>query len=188
MTGSTAHLSGTAPQVRHALQSDGTFTSVLETLVGEPVGITRVSQHDADRTHYAEELETDAVSRLLVRRVVLAGLNSGIPLAVATTHVVPDRLPARFVDDLRAGRHPIGRLLLLHRIESLREPVRLTGEAAAQHAPLLGHEDPHEQLLVRSYRVVIGAVPAMLIRERVSPTGLRRAGAALTVGEPGGGR
>lgn len=141
------------------LESATTVTELLERLAGEPVD-ARQRRHVTVPAGAPNDLEVPE-SHLLVRRSsVLRGRESGRAYLRAESLVVASRLPGSFMARLRTGRDPIGRIMASEGIEFRRIllPVR-------EEAPTSSPAEPPGQLLVRRYRVEVGAWPVMVIEE-----------------------
>ncbi|MGI8781322.1 MAG: chorismate--pyruvate lyase family protein [Solirubrobacteraceae bacterium] len=158
--------------------TDGTVTEILATWAGETIGVEtlehrRVAWPPRSRER-ANDFSDRAVDALcaergeptVLRTSVLRGVDTGAPYLYARSAIVPRRLCAPLRSALDAGATPIGRLLLEHRVESIREILEAGVQRAGAVAGSLGvhEEDP---LLTRIYRIVIGGQPAMLITEKL---------------------
>jgi chorismate-pyruvate lyase len=160
-----------SPVLRTLLTTDGTVTETLAAFFGEDVGVRVLDQGHRPLADSDADLEAPSGARVLDRTIVLAGARSGSRYTAARSRIVPDRLPAGLRDGLLAGREPLGKLMLLHRLETFRE-VTACGRGAAGDAALPGGPcaealgvAPEAPVVWRTYRVVTGARPAMVITE-----------------------
>jgi chorismate-pyruvate lyase len=128
-----------APQ-RMLLTTDGTVTTALAALAGEPVGV-RVLAQDLVSLHADDaQLALWAGGRILDRRVLVHGAGSGAPLLYGASRIVVHRLPREARDALADGSEPIGLVLAAHEIETFRVPLGVglapaTDDAAAHLGP-----------------------------------------------------
>lgn len=166
------------PVLRTLLTTDGTVTETLAALYGEEVGVRVVSQGFRGLSDgEAPELDAPAGTRVLDRTIVLVGAASGSAYTVARSRIVPGALPRGLELGLLAGREPLGRLMLEHRLETFREVVAC-GRCAAAAVPGLAGTAPRAlatdadaPVAWRTYRVISGGRPVMSITE-VFPEGL----------------
>lgn len=144
---------------RVLLVTDGTVTHMLRAHFREPVEV-RVEAHefvgagDARPTNH-EWLETPDDADILIRDVVLVGETSGRLFARARSWIALDRLTPQMREDIIAMRRSIGNVLLAHFSENRRE--------------LLWHGLTQEKTLERTYRVIAGGRPLMVITETFAP-------------------
>lgn len=142
-----------SPYHRSVLMTDGTVTSALEAYTLEPVRARCLAQREttvaaADAggwLHASPELG------VLARRSELVGVRTQIRYARAESLIVPGRLPAAFRSALAAEPAGIGTALRSGRTEVHRE--------------LLWFGRPRGVVCARSYRVLIGGWPALMISE-----------------------
>ena len=122
---------------RMLLTTDGTVTTALATLMGESIGVRTLEQRTAALVHDDDELDLGAGERVLERRVLLHGAQSGTPLLYGASRIVSHRLPAGARDALLGGGVAIGVVLRSYELETLRIPLsvglRRAGESAAEH-------------------------------------------------------
>lgn len=144
---------------RVLLVTDGTVTHMLRAHFREPVEV-RVEAHefvvteDAKPTNH-QWLETPDGGDILIRDVVLVGETSGRLFARARSWIALDRLTPEMREDIIAMRRSIGNVLLAHFSENRRE--------------LLWHGLTQEKTLERTYRVIAGGKPLMVITETFAP-------------------
>jgi chorismate-pyruvate lyase len=149
---------------RILLATDGTITDALEALFLEPVGIVKLSSTVEAASEPLSSLDLDRGERVVHRRVLLRGAHTGRTFAYASTELAIDRLPAGLREGILTSDTPLGRLWQQHRLETLKELVSAArvrmGELAA-HFPECASSD----LLRRTYRLVAGGRPVMMITE-----------------------
>lgn len=155
-----------SPVQKMLLGTDGSVTSLLEVITGDEVGIETLDQKvvKADST-VASELNIGIGDPVNYRIVKLKNSRTGETLIYAVSYTPLNRLEPRFRDDLMRADIPIGVILQRHRIESRRD-ITDTGCAVADG----GMSDlfrifPKEMMLNRSYRIIRGGEPLIMIRE-----------------------
>lgn len=146
------------------LGTDGTVTNVLEAFAGEPVEVVKLRQEfdtanqgDADLLVSGEEV--------LRRRVLLRGRRSRQSLLYAEAVVVLDRVDPVILEGLLRTDKAIGVLLAERRAETFREILRIGREPAGPCAVHFGI-DPAAEVVWRTYRIIAGGRPAILITEK----------------------
>jgi chorismate-pyruvate lyase len=160
---------------RALLSTDGTVTQLLETYAGEPVTVTKLSERVNDPCDMALEPahapglalhEEDAV---LHRRVLLTGTRSARTLLCAEALVLHNRLDSAVRAGLLGSDKPIGRLLKENRCETFRE-ILWVGCEQARDCGAYFDVAPTAELLCRTYRLLMGGRPVILITERFPAT------------------
>ncbi|MGH3719105.1 MAG: chorismate--pyruvate lyase family protein [Pseudonocardiaceae bacterium] len=142
-----------SPYHRSVLVTDGTVTSTLEAYTLEPVRARCFAQREttvaaADTGGW---LRASPELGVLVRCSELVGARTKTRYARAESLIVPCRLPAAFLSALAAEPAGIGTALRSGRTEVHRE--------------LLWFGRPRGVVCARSYRVLIGGWPALMISE-----------------------
>jgi len=160
------------PLQRMLLRTDGTLSPILEAYAGEPVAVEKLSQ-EYDRSGAADApLELGNDTKVLRRRVLLRGGRSGRVLLYAEATIVPERIEACLVEELLGTDKPIGELLSEYRIESRRDILVIDREPAGPYGAYFDTDDS-VPMLFRTYRIVAGGEPIMLITERFPATAFR---------------
>jgi chorismate-pyruvate lyase len=140
---------------RVLLITDGTVTHMLRAHFCEPVEV-RVEAHDFTApTEDDPWLGTPEGAQILVRDVTLSGASSGRLFARARSHIALDRLTPQMREDITTMRRSIGNVLLAHFSENRRE--------------LLWQGLTPRGCLERTYRVIAGGKPLMVITETFEP-------------------
>ena len=153
------------PFLRALLVIDGTVTKFLEAYAMEPVAVTLLGQEprrleDADRW-----LELPAAARILRRRVMLIGGQTGRLYVFAESLIVPGRLSAPMRDSLTREPGGLGKILLDSELETRREGLWYGREQLAD-LPGAVRALCDGDFLTRTYRVIAGGAPLMAITER----------------------
>lgn len=140
---------------RVLLITDGTVTHMLRAHFGEPVEVS-VEAHDFTAPAQGNPwLGTLPGGEVLVRDVTLSGASSGRLFARARSHIALDRMTPEMREDITTMRRSIGNVLLAHFSENRRE--------------LLWHGLTGHGCLERTYRVIAGGEPLMVITETFEP-------------------
>lgn len=147
------------------LSTDGTVVPLLEGCFGEPIRLAGHVQSLRPATA-ADPVELDVSAEddtILHRKVLLQGGETGRLYAYADSLLVPDRLPPLVRDELLNTSRPIGRVLKEHRVETFREILRVGRMRFGSGG---------DEMLFRTYRIICGGRPAMLITEQFPPFSL----------------
>lgn len=157
---------------RMLLGTDGTVTHLLEAYAGEPVEVVKLLQEFDVAGAKDAELDLPANANVLRRRVLLRGANTGRNLLYAEAVVALARVGPELLDGLVTTDKPIGVLLAEHRAETFREILWAACEPAG---PTAAHFDiePSAAVASRSYRIVRGRQPVILITEKFPLTFFR---------------
>lgn len=149
---------------RVLLGIDGTVTNILEAYAGEPVEVIKLVQAFGTAGPGDADLLVSG-GRVLRRRVLLRGRTSGNSLLYAEAVVVADRVSPSLLDGMLETDKPIGVLLKENRSETFREILRVDREPAGRTAVHFGIE-PSAELIWRTYRIIMGNQPVILITEK----------------------
>ncbi len=150
---------------RMLMGADGTVTHILEAYADEPIEVVKLHQ-GVDTSNLGDaQLELSADDEVVRRRVVLRGRRSHRPLLYAEATVALGRVDPAFLDGLVGTEKPIGVLLAEHRTETFREVLTVDREPAGPCGTHFGIS-PTAELLFRTYRIVAGHRPAILITEK----------------------
>ncbi len=153
---------------RLLLTTDATVTRLLAGLFGESVRTDGLGQSCRQASPADAELELAGHETLLCRQTLLQGSDTGRNYLYAEACVVLDRLASGLREDLLNTSEPIGALLRAHRTETFREVLRLGRRPAGALGPRLDM-DSGADLVFRTYRIMSGGSPIMLLTEYVPP-------------------
>ena len=155
-----------SPVQKMLLVTDGSVTSLLETVTGQPVEIETLVQRTvlADEA-VAAELEVMPGDEINYRVVKLKRANTGETLIYAVSHTPLKRLEASFRDDLTRADIPIGLILKTHKIESRRDITGTGFSQADEDMSRIFDIFPKETMLSRHYKIFRHAVPLIAIQE-----------------------
>ncbi len=159
------NLRALAPAQRALLVIDGTVTKFLEAFTMERVQVVQLGQSARELARTDPWLEAEAGTTVLDRDVMLKGAWSGTEYAYATSVIVPGRLPDAPRRLLEEGRVGLGRILLASELETRRE-VLWCGRSGGGDLPSALAHLRGEEFIVRTYRIIAGGDPLMIITER----------------------
>jgi chorismate-pyruvate lyase len=156
---------------RALVVTDGTVTTVLEALMGEPIVVRKMRPPCSAPRWALEWLNVERSREIGLRAVLLCGGRTGVPYLYGESIFVRARLPREVRVGLRETDVPLGKLLRSARVESFREAVGVWTESACALAPYFGLRSD-EVLIARSYGVQLaGNQRALAITEKF-PSGL----------------
>ncbi|NYT01888.1 MAG: DUF98 domain-containing protein, partial [Methanosarcinales archaeon] len=155
-----------SPVQRMLLGTDGSVTSLLEVITGDPVGIETLIQKviPADG-EVAGELNIQPGEEVNYRVVRLKNDRSGETLIHAVSYTPLKRLESWFRDDMMRADIPIGVILQRHNIESRRDILETDHLRADGEMTRLFNVFPREPMLFRRYRIIRNGEPLISIRE-----------------------
>ena len=155
------------------LTTDGTVTTALATLAGEPVAVDVLGQRTVAIAGDDHDLELWAGGNVLERRVLLRRAASGTPLLYGASRIVPHRLARPARDALLAGETAIGLVVREHEIETFRAPLTVgIGPASDDAAVYLGAG----VMCRRTYAIRAQGRPLMIVHEELPAHGFGAAG------------
>lgn len=150
---------------RILLTTDGTVTEILEAYLLEKIHVVKLSEGTVLAAQHIPALDVKSGSQIIDRKILLQGKISRSNFIYAESIVVPDRLDEIYRERLLKTQEPIGRLWLEHRVETFKEIIDTAREVAGDLADYfkIRRED---RLLSRTYRVLSGRQPVMMITEK----------------------
>ncbi len=149
------------PFLRGLLFTDGTVSRALEAETLSRVTVEPVEQITAAVQQPAARYLDVPVGEECIRRRVTMSIAAEHLAVWAESHILPERLPSRFVGTLGANAQGIGGSLQKMKLESSRELLRF-GLAAP---PAWAHAGASRSTLTRVYRIITQGRPALLITE-----------------------
>lgn len=153
---------------RLLLTTDGTVTTALATLTGEPIGVRTLDQRTAVLGSDDDELGLEAGERVLERSVLLHGADSGTPLLYGASRIVSQRLPRGVREALIGGGVAIGLVLRSYELETFRAPLSVgVRPASAGAVPHLGSG----LMCWRRYAINAGGQALMIVDEQFPAAG-----------------
>ena len=148
--------------------TDGTIATILEAYVGEAVRVVKISQAFEAGDSQSPLLPIRPEERVLRRSVVLRGRRTGLNFLYADCIVRADCLPPEILKALVSTDQPMRRIFTEARIGTFEEMVgagREPAGACARHFDVAPTASP----IWRSYRILLGQEPVIVISERFPP-------------------
>jgi chorismate-pyruvate lyase len=143
----------------------GTVTSALEEYLGAPVRAAKLEQASRVLSRELSELEAQAGSPVIDRRVVLLAPSRQKPLLYATATILPGRLPNPVVRDLLGTEIPIGKLLRRHRLPVASRCQEMWEECGTPWRAVLPTLRADDVVVRRSYVLLVDQAPVIAISE-----------------------
>jgi chorismate-pyruvate lyase len=145
------------PFLRALLVTDGTVTKILEAYFWEPVAVDTLSQEFVTAEAEIRWIDVRRGDRIMVRRACLRGADSANHYAFAVSLIRTELIPAHFRQRLIDREIGIGALIRDSGLESYREVMEVGVEPSTGEADSGG--------VFRTYRIIIGSEPVILITE-----------------------
>ena len=158
------------PFQRALMVIDGTVTKFIEAYMMEPIDIVRISQEEQRLEESHEWLEAPAGTLAISREVLLRGKYSHRIYAYAISILAYDRLSSSVKKGLEVDGGGLGRILRSDKLETYRE-IMWYGRERFKELPEHIRELTHDDFLSRTYRILVGGRPIMVINEKF-PCGL----------------
>ena len=150
------------PILRTLLVTDGTVTKCLEAYFWEPIKVEDVAQSMQTAEASIDGLGLPAGSQILARSVRLVGGHSRTHYATALSVVRLESIPSTFREALLSGSIGIGELIRECEIETYRELQEI---ACTDRLPNENRPVDDRGCVYRTYRILIGGLPALLVSE-----------------------
>ncbi|MEY6431451.1 chorismate pyruvate-lyase family protein [Thioalkalicoccus limnaeus] len=162
--GGSVALDTLPPFLRALLVTDGTVTKILEAYFWEPVNVSTQRQEFVTAEQPIPWVSVAPGDRVLVREAHLRGADRGTLYATAfsiiRTELIPDTFRQRLID----REIGIGVLIRDSGLESYREVIEVDVTTVTDED--IDHEELGTgDLLARTYRIIIGREPVILITE-----------------------
>lgn len=153
------------PFQRALMVIDGTVTKFIEAYTMEQIEIVRLGQEIRPLAVDNQWLEAEKGSSVLMRQVLLRGKGSYTCYAYAPSLIILDRLPQFIKEGLDLEGGGIGRILYGSRWETHRE-LLWWGKETLKNVPDAIRNMAGVEALSRTYRIIAGGKPIMLINEK----------------------
>ena len=153
------------PFQRALLVIDGTVTKFLEAYTLEPVEVVLLKQEIQTLASDHKWLALPANTGIVARQVLLRGRYSATVYVYAVSLLVQDRLPSEMLGHLKAEPSGLGRVLLNSQIENRRE-ILWYGHESLGNLPGEISQYTGNDFISRTYRIIAGGKPTMLINEK----------------------
>ena len=146
------------------LGMDGTVTHILEAYADQPIDVVKLLQEiDTWKPGDARLLLSEG--KVLRRHVLLRARRSRQTLLYAEAVVALERADPTLLQALLETDKPIGVILAENRTETFREILELGREPAGSCGDHFGI-GPAAELIFRTYRILAGQQPVILITEK----------------------
>ena len=153
------------PFQRALMVTDGTVTKFIEAYTMEQIEVIRLGQEIRPLVVDNEWLEAEKGTKVLMRQVLLRGKWSYTCYAYAPSLIILDRLPQFIKEGLELEGGGIGRILYGNRWETYRE-LLWWGKETLKNVPDAIRDMDGFEALSRTYRIIAGGKPIMLINEK----------------------
>lgn len=157
------------PFQRALVSIDGTVTKFIEAYTLEPVEVMRLQQQEQPLRADHPWLAAPAGTPVIARQVLLYGKYSATIYAYAVSLLLADRLPAEVLRGLDVEPAGLGRILLNSQLENRRE-VLWYGREQIPDLPETIEVYTGNDFISRTYRIIVGNQPLMLISEKFPST------------------
>lgn len=154
-----------SPFQRALISIDGTVTKFIEAYALEPIEVVRLHQQEQRLQEDHRWLAAPAGAPVIARQVLLRGRYSATVYAYAVSLLLVDRLPAEVLRELDVEPSGLGRILLNNQLENRRE-VLWYGREQITDLPESIEVHTGNSFISRTYRIIVGAQPMMLISEK----------------------
>ena len=152
-----------SPFHRALLVIDGTVTTFLEAYTLEPIEVVRLGQAVQPLSEANPWLDLEEGAEVLARHVRLEGRYTHRLYASATSLIALDRLPPDIASGLDVEGGGLGRILNSAKAENRREILWYGRE---RNHPIGRSGPSSHEFIVRTYRIIQGGQPIMLISEK----------------------
>jgi chorismate-pyruvate lyase len=144
------------------LVTDGTVTKILEAYFWEPVEVRTLDQSFVSAERPVDWIQVEAGNRVLIRRAELVGRDSGRAYVDAFSVIRTELIPSAFRRRLIDREIGIGVLIRDSGLESYREVLEI---GLASSGDDVQPERPDNDMVFRTYRIIIEREPVILITE-----------------------
>jgi chorismate-pyruvate lyase len=145
-------------------------TRLLEAYADEPIEVVKLVQAFATADAGDASLGLAPGERVLRRRVLLRGHQSGRTMLYAEADVATEHVHPAVLEGLLRTDKPIGILLDANRTETFREILSVNREPAGPVGLHFG-TDPTADLFARTYLILAGGQPIVRITEKFPVAG-----------------
>jgi len=153
------------PFLRALLVTDGTVTKILEAYFWEPVNVSTQRQEFVVAEQSIPWIAVVAGDRVLVRDAHLRGADSGTLYATAFSIIRIEHIPIAFRQRLIDREIGIGVLIRDSGLESYREVMEVDMAPGTRDRGAMPVDLGGDDVLSRTYRIIIGREPVILITE-----------------------
>lgn len=149
--------------LRILIATNGTLTRILGVVTDEEIVVQIIAQQIHSRELAQWEQLPD--SRILQRRILLNGRNSGRRFVGAESLIAIDLLPDSIAADLMTTNSPIGEIMAASRLETFKEPADVWIAESPDWLAAATRQTAPPKTVGRRYRILIGGRPAIIVTE-----------------------
>jgi chorismate-pyruvate lyase len=149
---------------RVLLVTDGTLTDILQVAFRESIGVRKLAT-EVGKPCVLDPLELKPDDVRMKRDILLYGQNTGNNYLYAESLLAIDRLPNGLRKELVESNKPIGRLWAEYRVETRKEILHISQCSPCELLPYFSSTSASGLLLRRSYRLLMGGRPVVIITE-----------------------
>lgn len=149
--------------LRILIATNGTLTRILGVVTDDEIVVQIIEQqlHSCDIAGW-EQLQG---SRILQRRILLNGRDSGRRFVGAESLIAIDLLPGSIAADLMTTNSPIGEIMAASRLETFKEPADVWIAEPPDWLAAATRQTSPPKTVGRRYRILIGGRPAIIVTE-----------------------
>lgn len=147
------------------IATNGTLTRILNVVANDEIVVHIVTQHIHSGAPETPELKDSTIGRVLRRRILLKGRNSGAALVAAESLIAIDQLPSAIVASLTTTDCPIGEVMAANCVETFKETATVWLGQLPHWVVHAGVDNRRPSVVARRYRIITAGRPAIIITE-----------------------
>lgn len=151
--------------LRILIATNGTLTRILSVIANDEIVVEIIKQQIHLVAPKMRDLEQLATGRVLQRRILLKGRNSGKPFIAAESLIAIDRLPPAIMTSLTTTDRPIGEVMAASCLETFKEAATVWIGELPDWLPVVGRQNSRPGIVGRRYRIISGGQPVFIITE-----------------------
>ena len=147
------------------IATNGTLTRILNVVADDEIVVHIVEQQIHSVAPEMPELNDLAIGRVLQRRILLEGRNTGDALVAAESLIAIDQLPLAITTSLTTTDCPIGEVMAANCVETFKEPATVWISKLPHWVAHARFRNPQPSTVGRRYRIITGGQPVIVITE-----------------------
>ncbi len=147
------------------IATNGTLTRILNVVANDDIVVNIVEQHIHSVASEIPELKGSAIGRVLQRRILLTGRESGDAFVAAESLIAIDKLPLAITTSLTTTDRPIGEVMAANRVETFKEAATVWIGELPPWVFRGGLHTAQPSTVGRRYRIVSRGEPVIVITE-----------------------
>lgn len=147
------------------IATNGTLTRILNVVADDEIVVEIVKQQIHSVAPEIPELKDLAIGRILQRRILLKGRNSGDAFVAAESLIAIDRLPRAIMTSLTTTDCPIGEVMAANCLETFKETANVWVGKVPHWVAQLGFHNSQPRTVGRQYRIITRGQPVIIITE-----------------------